>query len=125
MARSFGASGGQVFWKVSVPAAAPMLATGVSVGTLRGVKGMIMGEMVVAFTGLGSLLKAYGARFDTVSTLALLLVILCVSFATQVLVGAIGRGVVRRFSAPATDPLWPSAAWPASGTATENDARTR
>jgi NitT/TauT family transport system permease protein len=54
---------------------------------VRGVKGMIKGEMFIALTGLGALLRRYGSRFDAERVFAILLVVIGValicSFAVQ------------------------------------------
>jgi ABC-type nitrate/sulfonate/bicarbonate transport system permease component len=79
MARSFGAGDRQLFWKILVPSSAPMILGGLRIGLVRGVKGMIGGEMLVALTGLGALARTYGSRFDTERALAVLVVIMAVA----------------------------------------------
>jgi len=94
MARAFGASERQIFWSVALPAALPTLLTGLRLGMARAVKGMVVGEMVIALSGLGAALKGFGARFDIEGTLAVLLVILLVSIGCSALVRALGRTLV-------------------------------
>jgi ABC-type nitrate/sulfonate/bicarbonate transport system permease component len=94
MARAFGASERQIFWRVALPAARPLVLTGLRLGTTRAVKGMIVGEMIIALSGLGAMLKSYGAQFDMTGVLAVLLVIVIVSVTTNALVGALGRRLV-------------------------------
>jgi NitT/TauT family transport system permease protein len=64
MGRCFGANQWQLFWKVRVPNALPLLMAGLRVGLGRAVKGMVIGEMLIAFVGLGYLVKFYGSTFD-------------------------------------------------------------
>ena len=91
MARAFGATERQVLWEVLLPASAPTVLAGLRLGTMRAVKGMVVGEMIIALSGLGALLKAFGGQFDMRGVLAVLLVIVLVSIATNLLVGALGR----------------------------------
>lgn len=98
MARSFGAADRQLFWKVLVPGSAPMIFAGLRIGMVRGVKGMIGGEMLVAVSGLGALVRTYGSRFDAERALAVLLVIMIVALGGARLMQALEGRVVRRRS---------------------------
>jgi ABC-type nitrate/sulfonate/bicarbonate transport system permease component len=95
MARAFGASERQVFWRVALPAAEPAVLTGLQLGAARAVRGMVIGEMLIALSGLGAILRGYGARFEVDGVLAVILVILLVSAGTNALVGAVGRRLIR------------------------------
>lgn len=96
MARAFGATERQAFTRVALPAAAPFVVTGVSLGLTRAVKGMVVGEMVIALSGLGAMLRARGARFDLEGVLALLLVVVFVSVACNAVISAAGRRLLAR-----------------------------
>ncbi len=96
MARAFGATDRQILWRVALPAARPMVLIGLSLGVTRAVKGMVVGEMVIALSGVGALLRASAARFDLAQTLALLLVVVIVSAACNLLVGRAGRALIDR-----------------------------
>lgn len=98
MARSLGATDRQLLWRVALPSARPMVLTGLSLGVTRAVKGMVVGEMVIALSGVGALLRTSGARFDMAQTLALLLVIVLVSVTCNGLVGRAGRAWIDRGS---------------------------
>ena len=63
MARSFGATRRQLLWQVRIPSAFPYLLAGVRLGTARGVKGLINGEVLVTVVGLGGLVNQYGTAF--------------------------------------------------------------
>lgn len=91
MARVFGADDRQVLTRVALPAAAPLVLTGLSLGLTRAVKGMVVGEMVISLSGLGAMLRARGARFDLDGMLALLLVVVLVSAVCNLGVAAVRR----------------------------------
>ncbi len=95
MARSFGAIERQLFWKVMLPGALPLIMAGLRIGMGRAVKGMINGEMFIALIGLGALIKTYGGRFDAEKVLAILIVIVAVSVVTTNLVQALDRRLTR------------------------------
>ena len=63
MARSFGATKSQLMWQVRIPSAFPYILAGIRLGTARGVKGLINGEVLVTVVGLGGLVNQYGTAF--------------------------------------------------------------
>lgn len=79
MARSFGATERQLFMRVLLPGALPMVMAGLRLGMGRAVRGMINGEMLIVLVGLGALLRQYGSRFDAASVFGILLVVICVA----------------------------------------------
>jgi ABC-type nitrate/sulfonate/bicarbonate transport system permease component len=81
MARAFGATERQVLTRVLLPGALPLIMAGVRMGMARGVRAMIMGDMLIAVVGMGALLRKYGGRFDAASVFGLLLVIVGVALA--------------------------------------------
>jgi NitT/TauT family transport system permease protein len=93
MARVYGANEGQLFRKVLLPGALPLTMAGLRLGMGRAVKGMISGEMIVTFFGLGALLRKYGTRFDSAGVFAILLVVVGVALLCTLLVQAIERRV--------------------------------
>ncbi|MFQ5855414.1 MAG: ABC transporter permease [Anaerolineae bacterium] len=95
MARSFGATERQLFWKIMLPGALPLIMAGLRIGMGRAVKGMINGEMFIALIGLGALIKIYGGRFDAARVLGILIVIIAVAVVTTSLVQALDRRVTR------------------------------
>jgi NitT/TauT family transport system permease protein len=76
MARSFGASERQIFTRILLPGALPMIMAGLRLGMGRGVRAMINGEMLIVLIGMGALLRQYGSRFDAASVYGLLLVVI-------------------------------------------------
>lgn len=80
MGRSFCASDRQLFRRIILPAATPLIMAGVRLSAGRAVKGMINGEMFIAVVGLGKLMIDEGRTFDAEAVLAILLVIIFVAF---------------------------------------------
>lgn len=62
--RSFGASAAQVFFKVSLPSAAPFIFTGLKIGIGRGLIGVVVAELFGARAGLGRLISDSADAFD-------------------------------------------------------------
>lgn len=91
MARAFGATDRQLFWKVLLPGALPMTMAGLRLGVGRAVRGMITGEMFIAFSGLGALLQRYGNSFDSERVFATLLVAVGVALLCSFAVGEMER----------------------------------
>ena len=91
MAGAFGATERQGFWKIRLPQARPAVVSGLRLGVPLAVKGMVNGEMFIAFLGLGALVRSYGGRFEPDKVLAIVFVVICVSLAGTSLVDALDR----------------------------------
>lgn len=78
MARSFGCRERQLFARILLPASLPLVFAGIRLGMGRAVKGMINGEMLIAFVGLGALAQRYGAQFDAAKVFAIAMVVLII-----------------------------------------------
>jgi NitT/TauT family transport system permease protein len=82
MGRSFCATDRQLFRRIILPSAVPLILAGLRLGAGRAVKGMINGEMFIAVTGLGAVVMNAGKRLDAAgaeSVLAVLIVIVFVA----------------------------------------------
>lgn len=79
MGRSYCASERQLFFKIILPAATPLIMAGLRLGMGRAVKGMINGEMFIAIVGLGKVVSSAGSRFDAEGVLAVLILIILVA----------------------------------------------
>jgi NitT/TauT family transport system permease protein len=79
MGYSFGASEGQLFRKIRVWDALPLIMAGIRIGMSRGVKGMINGELFIALVGLGARLRYYSGSFNIEKVLAVLLTVIVVA----------------------------------------------
>jgi NitT/TauT family transport system permease protein len=95
MARSFGATKRQIFTRILLPASVVVLFAGIRLGMGRAVKGMINGEMFIAFVGLGGVVQKYGSQFDASRVLAITLVILAVAMVMGGLVQTVDRRLTR------------------------------
>jgi NitT/TauT family transport system permease protein len=83
MARAFGCRERQIFSRILLPAALPLVFAGIRLGMGRAVKGMINGEMLIAFVGLGALAQKYGAQFDAAKVFAIAMVVLIIGLASN------------------------------------------
>lgn len=81
MARSFGARERDLFVKVIVPAALPMIMAGLRLGMGRAVVGMITSEVVLAVVGIGAMLMSFGASFETPALFATILTVVLIAVA--------------------------------------------
>jgi NitT/TauT family transport system permease protein len=91
MGRSYCASERQLFLRIILPAATPLIMAGLRLGMGRAVKGMINGEMFIAIVGLGQVVTSAGGRFDAEGVLAVLLVIITVAMVAVKLVQIVDR----------------------------------
>ncbi len=80
MARSFGASNWQAFSSIYLWAALPEILAGVRIGVIRGVKGVIIGQLLVSVVGFGKLFEIYSSNFLMLHFWALLLVLFFFAF---------------------------------------------
>ena len=63
MARSFGATRFAVFTKIYALAALPEILAGIRLGLIRGVKGVVIGQLLVSIVGFGELFELYSRNF--------------------------------------------------------------
>lgn len=94
MARAFGASERQLFWKVLFPGALPLTMAGLRLGVGRAVRGMIRGEMFISLFGLGALLRKYGSRFNSEKVFAILLLVISVALICSYVMQFVERRVI-------------------------------
>ena len=95
MARAFGADEGRILWRVRLPAGLPLLMAGLRIAAARAVKGMVNGEMLIALSGIGAMLRSFGGRFDIPGVYAILLVVIAVAATLSAGVQAIERRLGR------------------------------
>jgi NitT/TauT family transport system permease protein len=80
MGKSFNASRFQVFRRIVIPSALPLMMAGIRLGAGRAVKGMLNGEMFIAIVGLGRLVMDGSRAFDASLVLAVLIVVVVIAF---------------------------------------------
>jgi NitT/TauT family transport system permease protein len=95
MARSFGATELQVYGKILLPAALPAMMTGAHLGAMQAVKGMVVGEMLVALIGLGERLIYYGNTFLFPQLYAVILTVVALALLAAQIVHLADRTWIR------------------------------
>ena len=93
MGRSFGASRRQVLSKIVLFAALPEILAGVRLGLIRGVKGVIIGQLLIAIVGIGLLFERYSRGFLMAEFWALLILVFAFAFAASEAIGYFERRV--------------------------------
>jgi NitT/TauT family transport system permease protein len=64
MGRSYGASRFTIFSKIILLSALPEILAGIRIGLIRGVKGVVIGQILVSIVGYGELFELYSRSFD-------------------------------------------------------------
>lgn len=92
VARSFGASRGQAFRMVLLPALFPYIVTGVRVGLIHAIRAMVMAQMFV-IVGFGGLIAQSGLEPSTAGLLGLLATVTIVSIVLNAALNRAGRWI--------------------------------
>lgn len=93
MAVSFGASPLTLLRRIVLPAALPEILAGIRLGVIRGVKGVIIGQLLVAIIGMGELFELYSRNFLMEQFWALTLVIFAFALGMAALIEALERRI--------------------------------
>ena len=93
MARSFGASPMDAFFKIYFWAALPEILGGVRIGIIRAVKGVIIGQLLISIVGFGALFELYSANFLMSHFWAVLLVLFALAFSISEFLAYLERRV--------------------------------
>lgn len=91
MAESFGAREHELFLKIILPAALPMIMAGVRLGMGRAVLGMVTSEMILAVVGFGAMLMTFGASFNSPALFATILTIVLLAVALLAVIQYLDR----------------------------------
>jgi NitT/TauT family transport system permease protein len=83
MGRCFGASRGELYRKILLPAALPEILAGLRLGAIRGVKGVVIGQLLVAILGVGELFELYSKHFLFEEFWALVIVVFAFAYAVS------------------------------------------
>ncbi|MFD9943466.1 ABC transporter permease [Nonomuraea sp. NPDC059023] len=94
-ARVYGCGRIQVFLRVQLWAALPLILTGIRMGVARAMVGIVVGEFIGGSQGLGYLIFRRSADFDLASALALTLLLVVIANVLMALVS-----LARRIAAP-------------------------
>jgi NitT/TauT family transport system permease protein len=93
MGRVFGCSNWQIIFRIVIPAALPEIITGVRLAIVRAVKGVIVGQIVIALIGFGGLFNTYLSMFLMERFWALIIVVFTMSFTIISLVELLERRI--------------------------------
>jgi NitT/TauT family transport system permease protein len=75
MARSYGASRPALYTKIILWAALPEILAGIRLGLIRGVKGVVIGQLLVAIVGYGALFETFSRNFRMAEFWALTIIL--------------------------------------------------
>jgi NitT/TauT family transport system permease protein len=95
MARSFGASRRDLYAKIIFWAALPEILAGVRLGIIRGVRGVVIGQLLIAIVGVGFLFETYSRKFIMPEFWALVLIVFGFAYGLAETIGMIERRVAR------------------------------
>ena len=93
MGRSFGAGRRVLFSQIVLRAALPELLAGIRLGLIRGLKGVIIGQLLIAVIGVGYLFELYSRNFLMPEFWSLLIVLFAFAFAASEIVAHFERKV--------------------------------
>nr|WP_319513888.1 ABC transporter permease subunit [uncultured Cohaesibacter sp.] len=99
MGRVYGATRWQMFSRIMLIHAMPEVMTGLRLACVRGVRGLIVGQIVIALTGFGGLFQTFLEGFSTERFWALVIIVFTLSFAVTGLVGLVERRLTRHAKA--------------------------
>jgi NitT/TauT family transport system permease protein len=93
MALSFGARRDQIYTKVLLLSALPEILAGLRLGAIRGVKGVVIGQLLIAILGVGELFELYSRNFLMEEFWALVIVVFLFAFAVSEAIAFLERRV--------------------------------
>ena len=93
MGRSFGATRSQLYTKILLLSALPEILAGVRLGAIRGVKGVVIGQLLIAIIGVGELFELYSQHFLMEEFWALVMIVFMFAFALSESVAMLERRV--------------------------------
>jgi NitT/TauT family transport system permease protein len=80
MGRSFGATQRVLYTRIVLRAALPELLAGIRLGLIRGLKGVVIGQLLIAVLGVGYLFELYSRNFLMPEFWALLIILFAFAF---------------------------------------------
>lgn len=93
MGRSFGAGRLVLYTRIILPAALPEILCGVRLGLIRGVRGLVVGQLLVAIVGVGELFELYSRNFLMDKFWALVVVVFLVAFGLAEVINYVERRI--------------------------------
>jgi NitT/TauT family transport system permease protein len=93
MSRSFGAEAPALYAKIILWAALPEILAGIRLGFIRGVKGVVIGQLLVSILGYGELFELYSRNFLMEEFWALTLVLFAFALIAAELIGMLEKRI--------------------------------
>jgi NitT/TauT family transport system permease protein len=93
MARCFGARRYQLYTKILLLSALPEILAGIRLGAIRGVKGVVIGQLLVAILGVGELFELYSQHFLMEEFWALVIIVFMFAFAVSEAIAFLERRI--------------------------------
>jgi len=93
MARSFGARRYQIYTKVLFLSALPEILAGIRLAAIRGVRGVVIGQLLVSIIGVGELFELYSQHFLMEEFWALIIIVFAFAFVVSEAVAYVERRV--------------------------------
>ncbi|MGH7823750.1 MAG: ABC transporter permease [Candidatus Binatia bacterium] len=93
MARCFGARRYQIYTKILLFSALPEILAGVRLGAIRGVKGVVIGQLLIAILGVGELFELYLQHFLMEEFWALVIIVFMFAFAVSETIAFVERRI--------------------------------
>lgn len=93
MGQSFGASRRQLLTKIIFMGALPEMLAGIRLGVIRGVKGVVIGQLLVSIIGLGELFEVYSRNFLMEEFWALTLIVFAFALGMAELIAMLERRI--------------------------------
>jgi NitT/TauT family transport system permease protein len=93
MSRSFGAKPPALYSKIIFWAALPEILAGIRLGFIRGVKGVVIGQLLVSIIGYGELFELYSRTFLMEEFWALTLVLFAFALTAAELIGILEKRI--------------------------------
>ena len=94
--RSFGAGETTIFWKIVVPAAAPLMFSGVKLGVIYALLAVVAFEFLTDLGGLGRLLSELNYKFKIPETFVVTLAAIVISWLVLFIVSRFERRIGKR-----------------------------
>ncbi|MBN9495004.1 ABC transporter permease subunit [bacterium] len=91
LSRALGARPGQVFFKVTLPSAVPVIFSGLRLGLVYSLLGVVAAELLAAEHGLGQVLAYLQSTFDMNGVMALLLLLALIGLSITIIMNWIER----------------------------------
>ena len=93
MGRSFGAGRAALYTRIILWAALPEILAGIRLGFIRGVKGVVIGQILVSIVGYGELFEMYSRNFLMEEFWALTILLFAFALIVAELIGALEKRV--------------------------------